>query len=351
VYVDPSWHAAVVDRVLRRSWHLLDADATSAARPGSVGGVAPLSPCVEEPLLLASDDAGEVRCLSAVWTHRGHVLLRSGESAYDADSIRCGYHGRRFGLDGRFRSMPRSEGAEDFPTASDDLPRVPLGTFGRFRFASIDPLVPFDRWIAPARGLLPADAAAWSRDDAATRAYEVAAPWGLYVDNYLEGFHVPFVHEGLASALDPAYDVIPLPLGVLQLGYAADPASPRLAVGPGPRGAGKSVAAAWLWLFPTTMLNVYPWGLSVNVVEPLAVDRTRVRFTSFVRDASLRAVGAGADLDRVEREDERVVESVASGMRSSLYRRGRYAPSEEAGVHRFHRLLAAALNGDPLPPP
>jgi choline monooxygenase len=45
-----------------------------------------------------------------------------------------------------------------------------------------------------------------------------------------------------------------------------------------------------------------------------------------------------------------VVQRAQKGLASRLYRRGRYMPSEEAGVHRFHRLLAAALDGDPFPP-
>jgi choline monooxygenase len=70
-----------------------------------------------------------------------------------------------------------------------------------------------------------------------------------------------------------------------------------------------------------------------------------VRFLSFVRDASLRAEGAGADLHRVELEDEAVVGLVQRGIRARLYRRGRYSPAHETGVHHFHRLLAAALGG------
>ena len=52
--------------------------------------------------------------------------------------------------------------------------------------------------------------------------------------------------------------------------------------------------------------------------------------------------GAGGALDRVETEDEAVVEAVQRGVRSRLYRGGRYSPSHERGVHHFHRLLAAA---------
>jgi choline monooxygenase len=88
------------------------------------------------------------------------------------------------------------------------------------------------------------------------------------------------------------------------------------------------------------MFNVYPWGVSVNVVKPLAVDRTRVTFLAFVWDPSKREKGAGAGLDRVEREDEAIVEAVQRGVRSRLYGRGRYSPTRETGVHHFHRLLA-----------
>jgi len=83
--------------------------------------------------------------------------------------------------------------------------------------------------------------------------------------------------------------------------------------------------------------------VSVNVVEPLGLERTRVRFRSFVGSAELLGRGAGGDLDQVEFEDERVVEAEQRGIRSRLYRRGRYSASCERGVHQFHRLLQESL--------
>jgi choline monooxygenase len=91
------------------------------------------------------------------------------------------------------------------------------------------------------------------------------------------------------------------------------------------------------------MLNFYPWGLSLNRVQPLAIDRTRVQFRSYVLDASRLETGAGASLDRVEAEDEAIVEAVQRGVRSRLYHRGRYSPTRERGVHHFHRLLVEFL--------
>jgi choline monooxygenase len=64
-----------------------------------------------------------------------------------------------------------------------------------------------------------------------------------------------------------------------------------------------------------------------------------------VWDASRIDSGAGGTLDRVEREDEAIVESVQRGTAARLYDRGRYSPAREQGVHHFHRMLAAAFSG------
>ena len=49
--------------------------------------------------------------------------------------------------------------------------------------------------------------------------------------------------------------------------------------------------------------------------------------------------GAGGDLDKVEAEDQFVVEGCQKGVSSLAYDRGRYSPTKETGVHHFHRIL------------
>ena len=106
---------------------------------------------------------------------------------------------------------------------------------------------------------------------------------------------------------------------------------------------GQAISAYYYWLFPNTMLNFYPWGLSVNVIRPIAPDLTKISFIPYVWDATKLGRGAGGDLDRVEREDEAVVELVQRGVRSRFYDRGRFSVAREQNVHHFHRLLAAQL--------
>jgi len=345
VYSDPEVYARVLERVFARSWQLV-ADVSAVKVPGQVHPFTLLEGSLDEPLLLTRDLADAVHCLSNVCTHRGNLVAESGGGSATVPFLRCRYHGRRFALDGRFLSMPEFERAERFPSAADNLPAVPFGVWGGLVFAALAPAAPFGELIREVEarvGWLP-----WSElafDPTRSRDYLVRANWALYCDNYLEGFHIPYVHAGLAGALDySGYRTELLPHGSLQLGIAAA-GEEAFAVPADSPDAGQRIAAYYYWLFPNTMLNVYPWGVSVNVVKPLAVDRTRVSFLAYVWDPAKLDRGAGSGLDRVEREDEAVVESVQRGVRSRLYERGRYSPDREQGVHHFHRMLAGALAG------
>ncbi|HEX2093362.1 MAG TPA: aromatic ring-hydroxylating dioxygenase subunit alpha [Longimicrobiaceae bacterium] len=337
VYHDPAYFRLQQERVFARSWQLVPGGERMRA-PGHLLPFTLLEGCLNEPLVLAADEEGTVRCLSNVCTHRG-TLVVEGEG--HARTLRCRYHGRRFALDGRFLSMPEFEGVEGFPSPADDLPCVALEGWGPLRFCSLDPAVPFHEWIGPVRervGFLPLEEFVF--DPGTSRDYLIRANWALYCDNYLEEFHIPYVHAGLSEALDyGTYRTETYAYCSLQLGTTRSAAEAFRLPSDHPD-AGTLVAAYYYWLFPNLMLNFYPWGLSVNVVQPLGPERTRVSFLSYVWDASRRGEGAGAELHRVEMEDEEVVEAVQRGVRSRLYGRGRYSPRREVGTHHFHGLLA-----------
>jgi choline monooxygenase len=340
-YSDPAYYKLQKDAVFARSWQWAG-DVARVKAPGHVLPFALLEGCLDEPLVLASDESAELRCLSNVCTHRG-ALVVEGEG--HLRTLRCRYHGRRFAMDGSFVSMPEFDGAKGFPSAADDLPRLPLHRWGPLLFTGIDPSIAFDDWISPVQarvGWMPLEQ--FRRDTATTRDYLINANWALYCDNYLEEFHIPYVHQGLSEQLDyNAYYTETFPCGSLQMGLAK-PGEVVFDLPAGHPDEGKRVAAFYFWLFPNLMLNFYPWGLSFNVVTPLGPARSRVSFISYVWKESLREKGVGADLHKVEMEDEEVVESVQRGVSSRLYNRGRFSPRREVGTHHFHHLLARYMN-------
>lgn len=317
-----------LDRIFARAWQPVPPGVLAVAprrcRPWTL-----LPDALDEPLLLTRDASGQARCLSNVCTHRGALLT---DADAPADAIRCGYHGRRFDAAGRCLGMPGMDGEPGFPTEADHLPTLPMQAWGPLTFTALDAELDFATWLSGWDEVLPADLGieSWSPDPSRAPVYEVDAAWTLYVDNYLEGLHIPYVHPELSRLLDhEAYRTQLLPSGVVQIGTTRD-----------------GEQAIYGWFFPNVMLNVYSWGLSVNVVEPIAPMRCRIRYQTYLRDPGAIPAGPGGNLDLVEKQDHAVVASVQKGVRSRLHRPGRYVPGWEDGVQHFHRMLAARWNAD-----
>ncbi|HIB14529.1 MAG TPA: aromatic ring-hydroxylating dioxygenase subunit alpha, partial [Candidatus Marinimicrobia bacterium] len=163
----------------------------------------------------------------------------------------------------------------------------------------------------------------------------------LYCENYLEGFHVPFVHKGLAKDIDVGtYETQLLENGVLQIAEGEE----TIEILKDPRTPSRNIYGLYYWIFPNIMLNFYSWGLSVNIIEPVSREKTRVRFLSYSIGAMAQPQQGDASLERVELEDQSVVQSVQKGIKSRYYKRGRYSPTFEQGVHHFHGLIENYLS-------
>jgi choline monooxygenase len=323
-YLDEEFFEASKEKIFARTWQLI-ATADDVAAKGRIHPVNMLSGFLDEPVFVSRGAGDELNCLSNVCTHRGKILI---EKPCEANLIRCAYHGRRFSLEGGFLSMPEFEGAQDFPSPADDLPKIPFDTWEKFLFASLSPVEPLPAFLQDM-----ISRAAWQNFSdlklTSAKTYTLNAHWALYCENYLEGFHIPFVHDALNRQLDYGnYLTQTFRYSSLQTG----------------RGKDGKIAAQYFFIFPNLMFNFYPWGLSLNIIKPVRPDLTNVEYYTFVSDASKLEQGAGAGLEQVEFEDQAVVESVQKGIRSRLYDRGRYSPKREQGCHHFHRLIAEFMN-------
>ena len=290
----------------------------------------------EEPIII-SKSGGTINCFSNVCTHRGMILVND-EGCRKA--LVCPYHGRTFSLDGDFKSMPEFEKVEDFPTAKDNLSKFDLTIWNNLIFALVNQTDETNNWFDSVKQRMSfLDIQNFTYDSSRERKYTIDANWILYVDNYLEGFHIPFVHKELNKALDYGqYETELFEGGVLQIGIAQE-GVPSFDLPNSHQDFGKNVAAYYWWLYPNLMLNFYPWGLSMNVINPISEKETEVRYYGFVNDKKLLGKGAGSNLDRVELEDQFVVEACQKGMKSSNYSNGRYSPTMERGLHHFHMML------------
>ena len=301
-----------------------------------------LGDLLPEPLLLVNNDV-KINCFSNVCTHRGNILIK--EPTTIKKHITCGYHGKQFTPCGKFKFMPKTQGMLNFPSPQDDLPEVAVAKWRQFIFSSLAPAFEFEELIKDVEeriGWMPIEKFKCRED--LSKDYYVKANWALYCDNYLEGFHIPFIHADLNAILDFAnYDVETFKYSNLQLAIASDD-DICFDLPEDSKDHGKKIAAYYFWLFPNLMLNFYPWGLSVNIITPISENETKVQFRSYVWDESKLDSGAGADLDKVELEDEEIVQQVQKGVASRFYKHGRFSPSMEQGVHHFHTLISNFMN-------
>ncbi len=328
------------EKIFAPSWQFIG-DTDRVKDDGSAYPFILLEHYLNEPLLLTRDKNGQFYCMSNVCTHRGNLVVYE---ACKLSQLRCKYHGRLFGLDGNFISMPEFKEVQNFPTQEDNLTQLPLFNWGKLLFTNLQPGFAVSDFFGDMMQRMEwfnVDALQYRED--LSQHFNVKANWALYCENYLEGFHIPFVHAGLNAVLDfgeyttEIFKYSNLQLGIGKKGdvcFDLPETSPDF---------GKAVAAYYFWVFPNMMFNFYPWGLSVNIVEPLGTSDCKVSFITYVSDESKLNTGAGSGLDSVELEDEEVVQNVQKGIRSRVYNYGRYSVTREQGTHHFHSLIAAFM--------
>lgn len=334
LYVDPVVLALEEERVFGRTWQL----AGHASDVREHGQYFTAEVAGESVVVLKDGD--RLRGFHNVCLHRaGPVASGCGKR----HTLQCQYHGWTYTLDGSLLRTPGMEDARHFTPDEMHLVPVQVDAWGPLVFVNLDPKAPpLAHFLDDLVDRVHFDPAV-SYHSVERRSYEVACNWKVYVDNYLEGYHIPLVHPALHKELDDKrYRVEPRRYYSIQhaplRGAAASDAG-RLY-----RPDGSHEAAHYFWIFPNIMLNLYFGQLQTNVVIPRGPDHTTVVFEWFALDASVDPASDEwarrvAFSDTVQDEDRHICEVVQKNLRSRIYDRGRYAPRQEQGVHHFHALL------------
>jgi len=337
-YKESDYFNASLDKIFANSWQFISH--YDELNEVSLFPFYFLSDTINEPLVL-SVDKNKINCLSNVCTHRGNIICTNK----DDKQLRCGYHGRSFELNGKVKYMPGFEDVKDFPSDRDNLKKVQLLNWKNFLFTSLSKNQNdknFFNAMDDKLGWYPFDMLQY--DENSSKEYIIDAHWAIYCENYLEGFHVPYVHGGLNKSIDfSTYNTETFDNCVLQTTYSKSKESNFSNIDNCPLEYG-DVYAYYFWFFPNIMFNYYSWGLSINIIEPISKNKTKIKFLSFPLQDNKQPLNKSDSLDVVELEDQNIVEKVHVGLNSKLYHRGRYSPKYEMGVHHFHKLLCKYLN-------
>jgi len=335
VYLDPALLEREKQVLFSKTWQIVGRR-DQVANPGDYF----TAELTGEPLLIVRGSDGVLRGFYNVCRHRAGP---PAEGCGSRKVFRCGYHGWTYSLDGRLLNAPEMDGTTNFDHSQFGLQPVPIGEWGAWVFVNLDA-----RAGALVSGLreLPEQAAKYRLEKlklAERREYVMECNWKVYIDNYLEGYHLPSVHPSLNRELDYGQYVTET------FAFHSRQASPIR----GPENekdvqrrysqASGGDEAEYFWIFPNWMLNCYPDNVSLNIVLPLATERCVAVFECYFPESVVKTEAPTQTIrfsDEIQIEDGRICEVVHRNLKSRSYTRGRFSAKQEKGVHQFHRLYA-----------
>lgn len=336
-YFRADWFQKEQERLFGQSWQSV-ACAYQLKSPGDFVA----TNFAEEPLLLLRDRKGTLRAFSNVCRHRASALL---QGTGNTRVVQCPYHAWTYDLEGRLQGAPEFEGVENWQREKVCLPEFAVAEWGPFVMVNLSPRPqPFGEYVGDIPSEIESAGYPFSRYQFLTRTeYVIECNWKVYVDNYLEGYHIPTVHPALHKELDyKGYRVETRAFHSRQFA----PLRARSASQSDRRYDPEKEKRhpLYYWLFPNLMLNIYPDNLHNTIVMPMGPEKTLTIFEWFTAPEATASLEETISFsDQVQKEDIRICEQVQRGLKSHTYDRGRYSVKRENGVYHFHQLWERAL--------
>ncbi|MGH6888460.1 MAG: aromatic ring-hydroxylating oxygenase subunit alpha [Rhizomicrobium sp.] len=325
LYRDPSLYETERRRIFARTWQLVGHESQLAES----GDVLALT-LAGYPLIVVRGNDRVIRAFHNVCRHRAGPLAPDGPGKCDGALV-CRYHGWRYALDGMLASARDFGPAEGFDPRTCKLFGVCCESWRGFLFVNIDnEAAPLAASIAPLADRA-RDMALESFRPTRHAAHEIRCNWKTYVENYLEGYHVPVVHPALHASIDmQRYEI------ELRGEIVFHTAPPR---------EGAAVSGLWGWMWPCLGINGYANGWMTERMWPLDHARTRLDYLYFfppgLPESEQEAAVAASEVTTAE--DIAITEAVQRNLEAGVYDRGRLSPKHEDAVALFQQLYSRAM--------
>jgi choline monooxygenase len=345
VYTDPEIYVRELERLIHREWicvgRVEDVPNVGDYLTTSLG---------DEPVVVVRDGNGTIRGHLNMCRHRRCAIVKDTGTI---KTFRCPYHGWIYALDGTLRGTPAFKETRNFDKADFPLVSVKVELWEGFIMVSLDPdATPFaDRVSETTR---------WGRDKYRLEQmktthrweYELDCNWKTYVENFVESYHVPWVHPETFQLLTPLKkwiefpDISDQPWSV-QVGQTpgltfSDSGDALFPVSPGLVDLPVEYDGMPVWLvYPSMMVIPSVDALVYYVAFPVSAERTRVMVRVCLPEETAAAFEAGED-EAVMRgaeeyaknvklflaEDNVITQQQQIGLRSTRGEPGRFSKHE-----------------------
>jgi choline monooxygenase len=374
-YTSDAFFAVERERVFRSSWVAVGCSAqlreAGDVLVADVGG---------RSVFVVRKQDGTLRAFYNVCRHRGTQLLGPGECRVKR-FIRCPYHSWAYDHDGTCVGTPLFEGSEIPPDQQATFDMDDVAAFDRADYGLLP--VAVDAWgplvfvsldadpepLADHLGDLPARTAGYRLDEwriARTAEYRIKANYKLIGENFMEYYHLPWVHPGLVK-VSPMEAHHRWQGTGMYVGFCTSPIAPDTEEGGWQSGLppigglneADATSARFIWLFPGVAVNILPNHLFIIHARPVGPGLTHE--TTYLLTHPESTAGDGGDepaiedlatfWDAVNREDIDIVERVQAGLESTPFPGGRLCYRFEESIHRFQNMVIDRMVGTRRVPP
>ena len=315
-----------------------DLENTGDVKPVQIAGM---------PVFLLRDSEGGIRAFHNVCRHRNLKLIDADGNC--GNLIRCPYHSWSYDLCGNLKNAPYFGGGaqqqpENFDLTEQGLIPVHCASWHDWIFVNLaENPVPFEDFLAPIRKMLGSNKVEDYEPVVNIDFGEIACNWKLLMENFIEPYHVQFVHRTTTN--QPLQNHRTFIEGhcvgsVVELDAEHQASADLSALG---------VTSHYLVLFPSFILGTYqPDQLGVYLHQPVDAGHTRQRRVIYThKDANY----SDAEVQQlrnlwhsVHLEDHAMCMRMQQGRQSSLAADGGLlSPCWENSVRRFQEMIADAI--------
>ncbi|MCV2403541.1 aromatic ring-hydroxylating dioxygenase subunit alpha [Marinomonas sp. C2222] len=312
-----------------------------------------------QSLIALRNKDGEIGVFHNICRHKAAPLV---DEPCNKRALMCPYHKWSFNMSGELINAPLYFGNKKQKMSAEDkadkgLIPVRFAIWWDIIFVNIDGAAdPFVDFIQPIEKQL----TAYSPEDIRiinTTDYEGQVNWKLAIDNFLDGYHVPFVHSqacNVKAALGQEELFLSDNIVGLRLANGAS-SKPKKTSKQLPHFSGlpteKQGTQQWFCIFPNTLFFIDPCWVQTIVIKPMGEESTAESLSIYVVSKEAASEGYEAErtsldavLNEVNQQDIDLLDKLQHTRSNDIANKGHLIPAWDNVSMAFHQTWLKKMN-------
>ncbi len=319
-YTDDKFLKKEITQIFLKSWLLVGPEA-QISNPGDCL----FQSIVDQPIICVRQEDSSIKTFFNICRHRaGSFESKKSKNNY----LVCKYHGWTYSTNGELKS-PRGFNKSEIVLKELCLKSINTKIWKGLIFINFcDEPKSFSRIFNNVEKIL----APYKLENFGFKkrvSYRIKSNWKVYLDNFLEGLHIPIVHPELNNVMDySSYNTTLYKNFSVQSGKLDDYKSPYTQ--------SSNNVAYYFTIFPNILFNIAPGRFQTNIIEPLNKNECIVHFDYFFDSVAQKEILKDIIFsDEIQKEDIFICEEVQKNLLSVGFEKGIISDKYEIGIKHF----------------